>query len=191
MDKNDSSDKIVKALEDKDWNEEKILFEWEAPERAYKKRDRDFWITIIAILVLVSVILFLVKEFFLIGALISALFLYYVLSSVPPQNIKYKITNRGIYYGEIRYTWDTFERFWIKNELNNSLIHFETILRFPRQISLVFNPNDQEKIKQIAIKRLPMIDESPNFTDKLTKKVVSWIPLEKKEEENLNPEKKP
>ena len=74
MDKNDSSDKIVKALEDKDWNEEKVLFEWEAPERAYKKRDRDFWITIIAILVLVSVILFLVKEFFLIGALISALF---------------------------------------------------------------------------------------------------------------------
>jgi hypothetical protein len=190
MDK-DNSEKIVKALEDKDWNEEKTLFEWEAPERSYQKKDRDFWITVVSILVLVSVILFLVKEFFLIGALISALFLYYVLSTVPPQDIKYKITNRGIYYGDSRYQWDLFDRFWFKKSLSNELIHFETILRFPRQISLVINPEDKEKIKTLVIKRLPMIDESPNFTDKLTKKVVSWLPLEKKESEKTSePEKK-
>ena len=190
MDK-DNSQKIVKALEDKDWNEEKVLFEWEAPERAYQKKDRDFWITVISILVLVSVILFLVKEFFLIGALASALFLYYVLSTVPPQNIKYKITNRGVYYGESRYQWDMFDRFWFKKSLSNELIHFETILRFPRQISLVININDKDKIKTVVVKRLPMIEESPNFTDKLTKKVVSWLPLEKKDKEGgLESEKK-
>lgn len=190
MDK-DNSQKIVKAFEDKDWNEEKVLFEWEAPERAYQKKDRDFWITVISILVLVSVILFLVKEFFLIGALVSALFLYYVLSTVPPQNIKYKITNRGVYYGESRYQWDMFDRFWFKKSLSNELIHFETILRFPRQISLVINSNDKDKIKTFVVKRLPMIEESPNFTDKLTKKVISWLPLEKKEPEKTSePEKK-
>jgi len=189
MDK-DNSQKIVKALEDKDWNEEKVLLEWEAPERAYQKKDRDFWITVISILVLVSVILFLVKEFFLIGALVSALFLYYVLSTVPPQNIKYKITNRGVYYGESRYQWDMFDRFWFKKSLSNELIHFETILRFPRQISLVINSVDKDKIKTIVIKRLPMIDESPNFTDKLTKKVVSWLPLEKKDKQDTEDEKK-
>jgi hypothetical protein len=32
-------------------------------ERSYKKRDRDFWITAISILVLVSVILIFIKEF--------------------------------------------------------------------------------------------------------------------------------
>jgi hypothetical protein len=190
MDK-DNSQKIVKAFEDKDWNEEKVLFEWEAPERAYQKKDRDFWITVISILVLVSVILFLVKEFFLIGALVSALFLYYVLSTVTPQNIKYKITNRGVYYGESRYQWDMFDRFWFKKSLSNELIHFETILRFPRQISLVINSNDKDKIKTFVVKRLPMIEESPNFTDKLTKKVISWLPLEKKEPEKTSePEKK-
>ena len=189
MDK-DNSNKIVKALEDKDWNEEKVLFEWQAPERACQKKDRDFWITVISILVLVCVILFLVKEFFLIGALISALFLYYVLSTVPPQDIKYKVTNRGIYYGEGRYQWDMFDRFWFKKSLSNELIHFETILRFPRQISLVINPSDKDKIKEIVVKRLPMIDESPNFTDKLTKKVVSWLPLEKKQPEKASENEK-
>jgi len=35
-----------------------------------------------------------------------------------------------------------------------------------------------------------MIDESPNFTDKLTKKVVSWLPLEKKDKQDTEDEKK-
>ena len=35
--------------------EEKVLFEWTSPERAFQRRNRDFWITAIAILVLVFV----------------------------------------------------------------------------------------------------------------------------------------
>ena len=179
---------------DLDWNDEKVRFEWTAPERAYQKKDRDFWITVISILVLVSVILFFVKEFFLIISLISALFLYYVLSTVPPQDIKYKITNRGVYFGENRYEWDLFTRFWFKTSLSNEMIHFETILRFPQQISLVINKEDKEKIKELVVKKLPLIDESPNFVDKLTKWGISKLPLEKKgpetNNETVEPEKK-
>ena len=173
-----------KDKNDLDWNDEKIKFEWIAPERAYQKKNKDFWITVISILVLVSVILFFVKEFFLIISLISALFLYYVLSTVPPQDIKYKLTNRGVYFGENRYEWDMFTRFWFKTSLSNEMIHFETILRFPQQISLVINKEDKEKIKELVVKKLPLIDESPNFVDKLTKWGISKLPLEKKEPEN-------
>ena len=116
--------------------------------------------------------------------MISALFLYYVLSTVPPQDIKYKLTNRGVYFGENRYEWDMFTRFWFKTSLSNEMIHFETILRFPQQISLVINKEDKEKIKELVVKKLPLIDESPNFVDKLTKWGISKLPLEKKEPEN-------
>ncbi|HOR01894.1 MAG TPA: hypothetical protein PKZ92_01395 [Candidatus Woesebacteria bacterium] len=184
MEKEKTKEKEL-TLEERDWHEEKVLFEWEAPERSYQKKDRDFWITAISILVLVSVILFFVKEFFLIIALVSVLFLYYVLSTVPPQNVKYKITNRGIYFGEDRYQWDLFSRFWIKKSLSNETINFETILRFPRQISLVINESDKEKIKELVVKRLPLVEESPNFVDKLTKWFVNKLPLE-----NRDPEKK-
>ena len=176
----------IKDKNDLDWNDEKVLFEWIAPERAYQKKNKDFWVTVISILVLVSVILFFVKEFFLIISLISALFLYYVLSTVPPQDIKYKITNRGIYFGENRYEWDLFTRFWFKTSLSNEMIHFETILRFPQQISLVINKEDKEKIKELVVKKLPLIDESPNFVDKLTKWGISKLPLEKKETKTNN-----
>jgi len=165
----------------KNTNEEKILFEWEAPERSFKKRDKDFWITAIAILILFSVVLIFIKEFFLVVALVSILFLYYVLSTVPPRMVKNKITNRGIKLEEANYDWRILLRFWFKKSLNSELLEFETNLRIPRQISLVINENDKEKIKEIVLKKLPLIESSPNFVDKLTKKVGNMLPLEKRE----------
>ncbi|MDP4009990.1 MAG: DUF5673 domain-containing protein [Candidatus Shapirobacteria bacterium] len=164
-----------------DANEERVLFEWEAAERSFQKKDRDFWITIIATLVLFSVILIFIKEFYLILALVAAMFLYYVLHTVPPENIKSKITNRGIYFGEGRYEWSLLYRFWFKQILSSETLQIETNLHFPRQISLVINPEDKEKIKEIVAKRIPLIESSPTFIDKLTNWVTSKLPLENRE----------
>ena len=161
-----------------DLNEEKVLFEWVAAERSYKKRDRDFWITAISILVLVSVILIFIKEFLLIVALMSVLFLYYALATVPPKETTYKITNWGIYFGEARYAWDNFEKFWFSKSLGSDMINLGTVLRFPRSISMVINIKDQDKLKEIMVKRIPLIESSPNFIDKLTKWAAERLPLE-------------
>lgn len=162
-------------------NEEITLYEWTAAERAFQKKDKDFWITAIAILVLVSVILIFIKEFFLIISLGSLLFLFYVLSTVPPGEIKYRITNRGIYFGEGQYYWDIFEKFWFKTNLSSEMIHLGTLLRFPRVVSLVIKPQDKDKLKEIVIKKIPMIENPPNFVDKLTAWVAEKLPLEKRE----------
>jgi len=161
-----------------DTNEEKVLCEWTAAERAFQKRDKDYWITAIAILVLVSVILIFIKEFFLIIALVSLLFLYYVLSAVPPGETKYKVTNRGVYMGETVYYWDILEKFWFSNSQSSEMINFGTVLRFPRAITLVINEKDKEKLKELVIKKIPMIENSPNFVDKLTKWFANRLPLE-------------
>ncbi|MEK7528110.1 MAG: hypothetical protein AAB574_03805 [Patescibacteria group bacterium] len=168
-----------------DLKEERVLFEWMAPERAFQRRDRDFWITAIAILVLVAVILIFIKEFFLIIALGSILFLFYVLSTVPPENIKNKLTNRGVYFGEARYEWMVLRRFWFKKSLSSQLLAIETNLRFPRQIMLVINSEDQEKIKEIVVKRIPMLEESPTFVDRLTKRVAQFLPLEDRKKDKI------
>ncbi len=161
-----------------DVNEEKVLFEWEAAERAYQQKDRDFWITAISILVLVSVILIFVKEFFLIIALGSLLFLYYVLSTVPPSLVKYKITNRAVYFGESQYYWDIFEKFWFKTSLSSEMVHLGTLLRFPRTVSLVINGQDKERIKELLLKQIPLVEDAPNFVDRLTKWFADRLPLE-------------
>jgi predicted membrane protein len=183
MEQNKVAESTEKKIPFEDINEEKVLFEWESAERSFKKRDKDFWITVVAILVLVGVILIFIKEFFLIIALVSVLFLFYVLSTVPPQNVKSKITNRAVYFGELRYEWELLPRFWFKKSLDSILLEFETNLRFPRQISLVINPEDEEKIKEIVVKKIPLIESSPSFVDKLTKWFGDRLPLEKRDKQ--------
>ncbi|MBP9817533.1 hypothetical protein KBC75_02110 [Candidatus Shapirobacteria bacterium] len=165
-----------------DLYEEKVLLEWEAPERSYKKRDKDFWVTAVSILVLVAVILFFIKEFFLIIALGSILFLYYVMSTVPPEKVLIKITNRAVYFGEASYPWTILEKFWFGTSLNSTMINFGTLLKFPRAIAIVINPKDKDKIKEIVVKRIPMIESSPTLIDKITKYVGNKLPLEDREE---------
>jgi len=174
----DKKDILDEKLQD--INEEKVLFEWDAPERSFQRRDRDFWITAIAILVLVSIILFFVNEFPLILSLIAVMFLYYALSTVPPGIVHNKLTNRGIYFGELPYEWSTLRRFWFKKSLSSLTIAFETHLRFPRQVTLVIDEKDQEKIKEIVLKIIPMLEESPTLVDKITKWFADRLPLEDK-----------
>lgn len=171
----------VRISNPEELSEEKVLMEWEAAERSFQRRDRDFWITAIAILALVSVIFIFIKEFFLVVALGSVLFLYYVLSTVPPGRVTNKITNKGIYFGELRYPWELLERFWFKNSLSSDLLMLETRLKFPRQISLVIPAESREKIKGIVSKRVPLLESSPGFVDKLTKWFGDRLPLEDKE----------
>lgn len=168
----------IVAPEIEDVNEEKVLFEWVAAERAFQKREKDFWITAVAILVLVAVIFIFIKEFFLIVALGSLLFLFYVLSTVPPADVRYKITNRGVYFGETHYYWDILDKFWFKPSLSTEMIHFGTVLKFPRAVSMVIKPSDKDKIKEIVVKKIPLIETSPNFVDKLTDWAAKRLPLE-------------
>lgn len=170
--------KKVEVEQIDDLNEEGVLFEWLAPERAFKKREKDFWITAVAILVLVGVIFIFIKEFFLVVALGSILFMYYGMSTVPPENVRYKITNRGVYFGDMPYYWNQLERFWFKPSLSTDMIHFGTILAFPKTVSMVITPDIKEKIKEIVIKRLPHIEEAPNFVDKVTDWFAKRLPLE-------------
>jgi hypothetical protein len=161
-----------------DLNLEKDLFIWEAPERTFQERDRDFWVTAISILVLISVILIFIKEFFLIVALFSVLFLYYVLSTVKPGTVKCKLTTRGVYFGDVKYEWDDLSRFWFKKTLSYEVMTIQTKLNFPRQIAMVINSKDMDKISQIVVKRVPLLESSPSFVDKTAKWAAEKLPLE-------------
>jgi len=161
--------------------EERVLFEWKALERPYQRKDKEFWTTVLSVLGLVSLILFFVKEWFLIAALVALVFLYYVLTTVPPQKAKYKLTTRGIYFSPSqRIDWEVLRRFWIDEKWGHSLLHLETWLKFPRVISLVFSKAEGKKILEILRKYIPQEKTSPNFLDKFSSWLSKKFPLETK-----------
>src|SRR5690349_13799561 len=80
----------------RDRNEEKLLAEWVATSRPYKKRDREYYTTIGIIVFLLSLILFFAGQFLFIAVLISLAFVSYVLAAIPPENVHNAITTFGI-----------------------------------------------------------------------------------------------
>ena len=133
-----------------DMNIEKDIFAWTQMERPFKRRTREFWLTAIAILVLVSVIFIFIKEFMLVVALLSILFLYYTMSTVEPSTIRYRITNRGIYWGDSRIEWGLLKRFWIKPNLDSEAVFFETYLKKLKNPKYILNNID--KLKNFPVK---------------------------------------
>lgn len=159
--------------------EEKVLLWWQTPERLYHKRDREFWITAITILALVSLILIFVKEFFFIAALISLVFVYYALSSVPPQEVTVKLTNKGVVFGDLpRFDWETIGYFWEKEQFGQTQIFLKTAFRFPAEFSIIVPKDRLSEVESVLLKYIPQREESPKFVDKASGWLAKKIPLE-------------
>ncbi len=168
--------------EDAPLQEEKVLFKWEAVGRPFQKKDFEFWTTVIAILSLVCLILFFAKEWFLIVALISLVFLYYVLTTVEPRRVKHKITNKGIYFAgsEQCFDWPFLRSFWFSQKWGHGLVNVETAVNFPRILHLVFADKDKKKLEKVLSGYLPQEKEEAKkgFVDRFSAWLLKNLPLE-------------
>jgi len=144
---------------------EKSLYSWNAPARPFKRRGRDFWVTAIAISVVVGLILFAVEGFMPVILLIALVFLFYVMNSVKPEDIEYKVTNYGISMAGKVTEWDRVTRFWFSNRFDNKLLIFEA-LSLAGRLELVVNDADIEKLRDVLSKYLTEEEAPPSYLDK-------------------------
>ena len=157
---------------------EKDLYIWRAPARPFKRRDREFYVTIIAIVGIVGLILFLVEGWMPVMLLISLIFLFYVLNTVEPEIIEYKITNRGVKIADKVTSKDILLRFWFSRRFDSQLLVFQTQV-LPGRLELVINKEDIEKIRQILKKDLNEEEAPPSFLDKTANWMVKKLPNNK------------
>jgi hypothetical protein len=154
------------SVEEKTKNEpEKELFSWVAAERPFKRRNREFYVTVIAITVIVGLILLLTEGFMPVILLISLIFLFYILNTVEPEKIEYKITNKGIKVADKKTQWEVLTNFWITRRYDNELLVFGTLI-VPGRMELVINSSDKEKIKEIISKYVSNEETPPSGLDK-------------------------
>jgi len=146
---------------------EKMLFSWSAPARPFKRRDRDFWVTIFVITIIVGLLLFFAEGFMPVILIISVVFLYYILSTVEPEDIEYKITTWGVKMADKLNTWDKLNRFWFTKRFNDELLVFEAFTLGGR-LEIVIKPSDKDKIKKILLKYILHEEAPPSVFDKAT-----------------------
>jgi hypothetical protein len=157
--------------------EEKTLLSWTAPTRPFQPRSRDFYVKIISMAILFGVVLFIIDGIMPVLLIIALLFLFYVLSTVKPENIEYKITNIGIYVADKRTDWDRLGRFWFVNRMGADLLAIEAANIAGRMEIMV--PDDQrEKVEEVIGKYLVHEQIPPTFFDKAAQWASNRLPLE-------------
>lgn len=149
---------------------EKTLFVWRAPSRPFKRRNKDFWMTVMAIASVFGLILFLVEGVMPVILIISIIFLFYVLSTVEPENIEYSLTDRGVKIADKRTDMELLTRFWFARRHNDELLVFETQM-VPGRLELVINTKDKEKIRKTLLEYLSEEEASPSSLDRAT----NWL----------------
>ncbi len=144
---------------------ERDLVVWTAPARPFKRRDKQFYVTLVAIAAIVGLVLFLVEGVMPVILIISIVFLYYIMSTVPPENIEYKITNRGVKVAENLTEWPNFTRYWFSRRFDSELVVFETIA-IPGRMELVISPEVKEQIKKTLLPYVLAEEVPPSYVDK-------------------------
>jgi len=158
----------------------KSLLKWEALARPYKKRDREFYTTIAAIVFLLAVILLFLQEWLLIVVLASFMFVTYVLATVQPEKVEHEITTLGVTTSGKSYKWQDFLRFWFEEKTGETILHIDTMLRFPTRLILLLGQEDKERVKKILQKYVRYENPEDTFMDKASKWLQEKVPLESK-----------
>lgn len=138
----------------------RTLLTWKAPSRPFKKQDKEFWRTVLTIIFLLSVILLFFKEWFLIATIIALAFLYYVLSTVSPEEVEYRLTNQGIRIGEVNYPWEILYRFWFSKKWEQKILNVEGQVGLGGRLMLMIGKQDPEQVKKVIDKYL-VHEEAP------------------------------
>jgi len=157
---------------------EKTLYTWNAPSRIFKRRSREFYTTVGALVLLLSIILFFAKEFLLIGVILAVGFVSYVLASVPPESVEHILTNKGVRTGEKLYQWGFLGRFWWSEKWHQTYVTIETPGRIPSVLILLVGKGDKEEINSIVRTYLINDKPQPTWIDHAAKWLQEKVPLE-------------
>ncbi len=159
--------------------EQEVYLAWTSPSRLFKRRDKEYFTNIGAIVFLLTIILIFAKEFVLVAAVLAIVFLVYVLSTVPPEDVSHRLTNLGIESAGHFYRYVELREFWFDAQWGQTMLVIAPILG-PRIIVLLDHEQQKDDIRTILAKHIPF-REIPDKTwiDNAASWLSDKIPLEK------------
>lgn len=156
---------------------EQVVYAWEAPSRPFQEKSRQFYTTVITIATLISLILFFAGQILPIAVIVAVVFLFYVMSTIPPTQVLTRFTNYGIRYEEQLYFWEELGNFWTDETHGQRMIHVE-IGRFPNRLTLMIGQGDEDLIVDMLSEVLPFQKPVPTTYERAAEWLAKKIPLE-------------
>ena len=162
-------------------SEVRNLLEWTAPGRPFRKRGKQYYLTALLIVLLVEVILFLFSQYLLMLVVLSLLFVAFALSSVPPKNFTYRVSNEGIMIEDSFFLWQELYDFYFRRRDKMETLHIRTQAFLPGELIITLGNEDKEKIKHALLPYLPFREYvKTTFMDKAGDWLSKNFPLDEK-----------
>lgn len=157
---------------------QEVLLAWTAPARLFKRRDKDYFTNIAAIVFLIIIILFFAREFFLIMAVLSVVFFVYVVSTVPPGDVRHRIINLGLDNAGTLYRWDDLLDFWIEEQWGQAMLIVRQ--KYGTRLILLVPEDHKEKARELLAKNIPFLEKpDKTWVDNAAHWLSNKVPLEK------------
>ena len=155
-----------------------VRLSWRSPSRLFKKRDKEYFTNVGAIVFLLIVILVFAREFLLVAAVVSVVFLIYVLSTVPPDEVSHSITNLGIESAGHFYRWEELAEFWFEEQWGQAMLVIRP--RIGTRIIILLGSSDAKKVRELIAEHIPFREQpEKSWVDNAATWLSEKVPLEK------------
>lgn len=149
---------------------ERDLVTWTAPSRLFRRYGRKAYVSIFSIVGIIGIVIFIAEGLMPVILLIALIFLFYVLSTVPPENIEYRVTNRGVRVAGKETPWQNIESFYFASKTGGEVLVFDTTI-FPGKMELVMNTEIKETLRREISAYISYEEKPPSVFDKL----IGWF----------------
>lgn len=141
--------------EDEQYQDVRTFLSWTAPGRPFKKKGREFYMSVLLIFFLIELIVFLFAQYQLMLAVGAVTFLSLVLSSVAPKDFHYRISTEGVKIEDHFYIWNELYDFYFKRIDGSETLIIRTEALIPGELRITLGNISKEHARQILIHFLP------------------------------------
>lgn len=158
--------------------EEQQYMVWKADARVFKKRGKDFYSTVVVLAILISVILYFIEGLMPVLLVWSVVFVIWVTSKTPPNEVTHKITSWGIRTDDELYRYEEMTYFWFEEKWGKQMVRVLLKRFVPGQLMMVIDNDDVEKVKRLLSQYLVLQKPKATWTDRAVKWLSEKIPLD-------------
>jgi len=157
-----------------------VYNKWSAPGRTFKKRGKEYFVNLGVLVFFISLIFLFFKEFIVIITIWVLFGIFYIFSTVEPEQVTHRITSSGVDFAGFEYKWRDLSSFFFSKKNGANVLNLNTVKPLPGRIYLILNSDtDLDKLYDILKEHISFIEKPiNNWFDKLIESLSDKFSLE-------------
>lgn len=145
---------------------------WTASEYVAHEKSAGWYTGLLLAVALIGGLVFLItRDVVSVGVVVVAGLVFAVYANHQPRQLQYRLDERGIGVGDKQYSYSEFRSFSVMPEGAFQSIVFMPLKRFSPPLTIYFSPDDETKIADLLVDKLPFEEMRRDAVDSLLRRI--------------------